>query len=61
MSNQPHDIPTKATAEQGEVMLDGPDGLALSFTPDAAAKSAAAMAKAATKAGRQSGDTPRSK
>jgi hypothetical protein len=60
MSNEPHDVPTKATAEQGEVMLDGPAGLALSFTPDAAAKSAAAMAKAATKAGRQV-DTRRSK
>ncbi len=53
MSNEPHDIPTKATAEQGEVMLDGPGGLALSLTPHAAAKSAAAMAKAATEADRQ--------
>jgi hypothetical protein len=56
MSNRPHDTPTKATAEQGEVMLDGPDGLAVSFTPHAAAKSATALAKAATKAGRQSED-----
>jgi hypothetical protein len=58
MSNKPHDTPTKVTAEQGEVMLDGPGGLALSFTPHAAAKSAAAMAKAATKAGRQTDDAP---
>ena len=58
MSNKPHDTPTKATAEKGEVMLDGPGGLALSFTPHAAAKSAAAMAKAATKAGRQNEGTP---
>ena len=53
MSNKPHNIPTSATAEEGEVMLDGPDGLAVSFTADAAAKSAMAMAKAANEAGRQ--------
>jgi len=57
MSNKPHDTPTKATAEQGEVMLDGPEGLAMSFTPHAAAKSAAALAKAATKAGQQTMDS----
>lgn len=59
MSNKPHDTPTKATAEGGEVMLDGPAGLAMSFTPHAAAKSAAALAKAATKAGRQTPDAQR--
>ncbi|GAA0312043.1 hypothetical protein GCM10009087_22720 [Sphingomonas oligophenolica] len=53
MSGQPHNTPTEATAEQGEVMLDGPAGLAVSFTAEAAAKSAAAMASAATKAHRQ--------
>ena len=47
MSNKPHDTPTRATAEKGEVMLDGPDGLAMSFTPDAASKSAMAIADAA--------------
>jgi hypothetical protein len=61
MSNKPHDVPTNVTAEGGEVMLDGPEGLAVSFTPGAAAKSAAALAKAATKAGRQTKDTRRSK
>ncbi|MEO9130182.1 MAG: hypothetical protein ABI240_03125 [Sphingomonas sp.] len=58
MSNEPHDTPTKATAERGEVILDGPGGLALSLTPHAAAKSAAAMAKAADKATRQTEDAP---
>jgi len=61
MSNKPHDTPTRATAEQGEVMLDGPGGLALSLTPHAAAKSAVAMAKAATRAGRQTDSAKRSK
>jgi len=58
MSNKPHDIPTKVTAEKGEVMLDGPDGLAMSFTPAAASKSAAAIARAADKAGKQSRKLP---
>ena len=50
MSRTPHDTPTSASAEEGEVMLDGPDGLAVSLTPDAAAKSATAIADAARKA-----------
>lgn len=54
MSRKAHDVPTSVTAEEGEVMLDGPDGLAVSFTPDAASKSAAAIAEAATIAHRQS-------
>ena len=54
MSIKPHDVPANVTAEQGEVMLDGPDGLAVSFTPDAASKSATAMAEAANAAHRQS-------
>jgi len=54
MTTKAHDVPTTVTAEEGEVMLDGPDGLAVSFTPDAASKSAAAIAEAATKAQLQS-------
>jgi hypothetical protein len=50
---KPHDKPTKATAESGEVMLDGPDGFALSMTPDAAKQSATAIAAAARKARQQ--------
>jgi hypothetical protein len=50
MSRTPHDTPTSASAEEGEVMLDGPDGLAVSLTPDAAAASATAIADAAEKA-----------
>jgi hypothetical protein len=61
MSNKPHNIPATATAELGEVMLDGPDGLAMSFTPEAASKSAAAMAQAANKAHRQNQATRRPK
>lgn len=57
MPTKAHDVPTTVTAEQGEVMLDGPDGLAVSFTPDAASKSASAIAAAADEAQRQSSRT----
>lgn len=53
MSRAPHDTPTEATAENGEVLLDGPDGLATSMTPEAARKSAAAINAAADEAAGQ--------
>ncbi|WCM27701.1 hypothetical protein NDN01_01850 [Sphingomonas sp. QA11] len=57
MPTKAHDVPTTVTAEEGEVMLDGPAGLAVSFTPDAAFKSASAIAAAADEAQRQSRQT----
>jgi hypothetical protein len=33
-----YDTPSKVSAEEGEVMIDGPDGVAISMTPDAAAE-----------------------
>ena len=33
---QPWDEPSEVAAEEGEVVVDGPDGVAVSFTPDAA-------------------------
>ena len=36
MENKPHDEPSDVTAENGEVMVDGPNGHAFSFTPEAA-------------------------
>lgn len=39
--------PMKAVAEQGQVLIDGPDGLAASFTPGAARESADALIHAA--------------
>jgi hypothetical protein len=53
MPNQPYDRSTEATAEEGEVMLDGPDGLAISLTPEAAARTAQAIHAAADKASQQ--------
>ena len=38
MMDTAHGDPGDVTAEDGEVMVDGPNGYALSFTPDAAAE-----------------------
>jgi hypothetical protein len=35
-SHKAYDTPTNAAAEDGEVTLDGPDGIGLSMTPAAA-------------------------
>ncbi|MEC3911561.1 hypothetical protein U5A82_14130 [Sphingobium sp. CR2-8] len=40
----------KAVAEQGQVMLDGPDGIAISMTPEAAEGTAHALLRAASDA-----------
>ncbi|WP_176496507.1 hypothetical protein [Sphingomonas sp. HMP6] len=47
MAKIQHDTPICAAAEHGVVVLDGPDGLATSLTPDAARQSAQRMTKAA--------------
>ncbi|MEG3088055.1 hypothetical protein [Sphingomonas sp. PB4P5] len=47
MPREPSDTPLKATAESGEVLLDGADGLAASMTPAAARASAQALDAAA--------------
>ena len=36
MDINPHDQPSDVIAEEGEVQVDGPDGLAIAFTPEAA-------------------------
>lgn len=44
------DYPGKATAEAGQVLLDGPDGVSISLTPTAAEGTAEALLKAAVTA-----------
>lgn len=39
-SHKAYDTPIKATAIDGEVVLEGPDGIGLSMTPDAAEETA---------------------
>ena len=46
----------RAVAEGGIVVLDGPDGVAVSMTPDAAEATAQSLAAAAREARRQAGD-----
>lgn len=53
MTKHPEKTPAEATAEQGEVLIDGPDGLALSLTPDAAQRTAEAIYSAACEAEEQ--------
>ncbi|UZK67889.1 hypothetical protein [Sphingomonas sp. M1-B02] len=49
-----------ATAEQGLVMLDGPAGVAVAMTPEAAAETGYSLLAAAEEAGRQRGGSRRS-
>ncbi|SDA16917.1 hypothetical protein [Sphingomonas sp. NFR15] len=56
MTKQPEKTPAEATAERGEVLIEGPDGLALSLTPDAARRTASSIHAAACAAQAQGTD-----
>lgn len=47
LGEQPLSEPGKASAEQGLVILDGPDGVAITLTPDAAAATGQSLIDAA--------------
>ena len=47
---QPETKPGVATAEQGLVILDGPDGIAKTMTADAAARTGQSLIEAAAEA-----------
>lgn len=49
-SNAPHAQPSTVTAEEGEVQVDGPDGVATAMTPDAAEETARRLTRAAQQA-----------
>ncbi len=51
---KPEDIPGVAAAENGMVTLDGPDGLAIAMTPEAAAETGRRLIAAAEIAAGQS-------
>jgi len=53
---QPCEQPGQATAEEGVVLLDGPDGVAVAMTPEAARQTADNLRRAAAEA---LGETPR--
>jgi len=42
----PYDTPSEVTAAEGEVMVDGPDGVAVSLTPEAAMETSDRLLKA---------------
>ena len=52
------DEPTKVSAEKGEVILDGPDGVDVKLTPAAASETSTRLWDAAAKAKRQKRGKP---
>jgi len=55
---QPETEPGVASAEEGLVILDGPDGLALTMTADAAARTGKSLIEAALLADKQASRPP---
>lgn len=55
MHNMPYDVPGDVTLESGEVLVDGPDGVALSLTPRAAREMGLRLIAAADRAAEQVG------
>ena len=53
MAHQAYDDATVTDALDGEVVLRGPDGIALSMTPEAAEETARRLLKASEEARRQ--------
>lgn len=47
---KPCNVPGKASVEDGVVLLDGPDGVAVAMTPEAAAGTADSLHQAAQQA-----------
>ena len=45
--------PSDVIVDEGEVMVEGPDGVAVTLTPDAAEETARRLAEAAAEARRQ--------
>ena len=50
MDNKLHDEASNVTAEHGQVLVDGPDGVAVSLTPDAAVETSDRLLQAAVEA-----------
>ena len=50
MNDKVHDEPSNVAAVQGRVVVDGPDGVAILFTPEAALETGHRLIEAATAA-----------
>ena len=48
-----HSEPSDVNAEQGQVLVEGPDGVAVTLTPDAAEETGRRLISAASEARRQ--------
>lgn len=59
MSKQTYNEASTVSAEGGEVHIDGPDGVAISFTPEAAAETSDRLLAAAAKAAGQRSEEQR--
>ena len=57
--NKVHDIPSDVSAEAGEVIVDGPDGICVSLTPGAAVKTSSRLLVGAMQARSQRADAER--
>lgn len=53
MTREAYDTPSDVAAEQGEVIVDGPDGVAITMTPNAAAETSDRLLHAANRAAGQ--------
>lgn len=53
MDNHLHDQASDVVADHGEVQVSGPDGVAVSLTPDAAEETGTRLIKAASEARQQ--------
>jgi hypothetical protein len=51
--SKPHSTPSDVAAEDGEVVVDGPNGFTVSLTPEAAITTSKRLAKAGAEAARQ--------
>jgi hypothetical protein len=61
MDKQVYDTPSQVKAEEGQVVVEGPDGVDVSFTPDAAAETSDRLLTGAAEArGQQIRDLARS-
>ena len=58
---QPYDQPGVASVEQGLVLLDGPDGVAVAMTPDAAEATGHSLISAAGQARNETRPSPPAK
>ena len=58
MSVEACSSPSEGAAEAGEVIVEGPDGVAVTMTADAAEETARRMLDAASEARRQLGTVP---